>query len=348
VVERIEDAADVIQSSGNFPTPFSGDPPREIQSFAQQMIWRYTSAVTGDEYEQEDFAENVIEQFEEKTGVSVSGLPEDRRNELNTGIDDFWTAFQAVGVEAKVISGESPGLSESVLTRVPLSNQSVSDNSQDLPDVEVKIPDVMIIDMTDLDRMNFQVDIPRDTTKVDTTGCKDQDMIMRLIEVKGDTSNIIITLPDGTEVRAKPGIVVPENTIVTTGEEEELVFELIICKENDKIRKGNSYGMYKVRSNTEVKFDVLQLQGEKNVVCRVKIKTGEVRIKVTSETRDYRVGWKVTMPSSGGSVSGTDFIARTNLTGEEFIVNEGSVEVECVGHPHAYKVEAGKKIVIRL
>jgi hypothetical protein len=110
VLEEIEIATVTIQEGGIFKTPFTSSPDKEREAIIQQTFWIYSAYVTDSEYEEEDFAENVYDQFESGTGVTVATLPEDKKEQVDAGIADFWNTFQAVGVEAKVLSAGSPSL----------------------------------------------------------------------------------------------------------------------------------------------------------------------------------------------------------------------------------------------
>ena len=104
VIEEIAQAFDVIQKEHNYPTPFSGDPEKEREAVIQQTFWIYTSLMAGKKYAREDFTQKVYEQFSEQTGVSVAGVPEQQKKDIDQGVNQFWNSFTAVGVEAKVLS----------------------------------------------------------------------------------------------------------------------------------------------------------------------------------------------------------------------------------------------------
>lgn len=110
VMNEVKSAAESITESGILTTPFSPDPPKQIQSTIQQVVWIYASVISGEAYEKPDFTTKVYEQFEDNSGREVTTLPEDQKDKLDSGIDDFWNVFTAVGVEAKVISEKSPGI----------------------------------------------------------------------------------------------------------------------------------------------------------------------------------------------------------------------------------------------
>ena len=125
VVETIDSAAEVILTSGIFPTPFTADPPREKDAVTQQTIWVTMGVLTGDEYEKDDFSGNVYEQFESNTGIGVDAIPEEDKNKLDSGVDQFWDAFMATGAQAKVLkSDEYPNPPITVTAPVALTTTS--------------------------------------------------------------------------------------------------------------------------------------------------------------------------------------------------------------------------------
>lgn len=107
VMDEVEEAATSITETGILTTPFSPDPPRQIESTVQQVVWIYTSVITGDPYGKPDFTERVYDQYEDNAGKAVTTLPEEHKEKMDNGIDEFWDFFTAVGVEAKVLSGPS-------------------------------------------------------------------------------------------------------------------------------------------------------------------------------------------------------------------------------------------------
>lgn len=134
VMEEVIAAAESITESGILTTPFSSDPPRQIEAFVQQQVWIFTASITGSDYGKTDFTTKVYDQYEDNSGKSVTTLPEEHKEKLDSGIDDFWNAFTAVGVEAKVISATSPGidLDPSVLAIVSADKCECEDISYDL------------------------------------------------------------------------------------------------------------------------------------------------------------------------------------------------------------------------
>lgn len=105
-LDRIEEAFDKSKSEGKIVTPFSGDAARERESVIQQTFWIYAAGITGERYEEEQFHEKVIEQFENKSDTTIESLPQVDKEKLDSGIDQFWNTFTAVGTEAKVLSSK--------------------------------------------------------------------------------------------------------------------------------------------------------------------------------------------------------------------------------------------------
>jgi hypothetical protein len=171
VMEEVEIAAESITESGILTTPFSPDPPKQVQTTIQQQVWIYASVATGEEYGKTDFTDKVYEQFEDNSGKAVSTLPEEQKEKLDSGIDDFWDVFTAVGVEAKVISETSPGidLDPTVLATVSVPSCKCSNISYDLEvkrGVDVvyaaghttpKIPKVAIPDFVFEDSLDIKI-----------------------------------------------------------------------------------------------------------------------------------------------------------------------------------------------
>jgi hypothetical protein len=102
-----------LKGQGEINTPFSTDSAKERESVIQQTFWIYMGAITGEDYQEEDFEANVFEQYEEVTGVPVSTLPEPEKEKLTSGVEVFWTVFVATGVEAKVLSAPVSGSEDS-------------------------------------------------------------------------------------------------------------------------------------------------------------------------------------------------------------------------------------------
>ena len=102
-LDAIADAYDRLSQSGSITTPFSGNPEKEREAVIQQTFWKYASALAGKEYSKEDFRANTIRQYESSTGRTFAKQDEKTRQSVENGVNDFWTTFEAVGVEAKVL-----------------------------------------------------------------------------------------------------------------------------------------------------------------------------------------------------------------------------------------------------
>lgn len=108
-MDRILAAYDSLRADDLITTPFSPDREKERQAIIQQTFWLYTAALTGDAYKVAEFEENLIDDFEEKSGQEYQDIPASAQEELQAGVDQFWSTFTAVGEEAKVIKEIAPG-----------------------------------------------------------------------------------------------------------------------------------------------------------------------------------------------------------------------------------------------
>ena len=99
---RIASAYDSLKATGAITTPFSGNPEKEREAVIQQTFWIYTASKTDKPYTKEDFRKNTIKQFEASTGQSFSQAPAATQKNIEQGVVDFWTVFEAVGALAKV------------------------------------------------------------------------------------------------------------------------------------------------------------------------------------------------------------------------------------------------------
>jgi len=101
-LENISAAYDEMYEQGIIKTPFASEPEMERESVIQQTFWIFSSMLAGFDYNEEDFKENIIVQFEENTGQGFESAPEEIKEGLESGISSFWSTFQAVGERAKV------------------------------------------------------------------------------------------------------------------------------------------------------------------------------------------------------------------------------------------------------
>ena len=103
-IREIERVTAELQASGDLQTPFSGNPEREREAVIQQTFWLFAGELEGKPYTREEFTQRLEEQHAERTGVPITAAPAGERERLQQGADDFWDAFELVGVEAKIIS----------------------------------------------------------------------------------------------------------------------------------------------------------------------------------------------------------------------------------------------------
>lgn len=99
---------DKLKDAGKITTAFSANPEKEREAVIQQTFWIYTSELRQKPYIKEDFKTQTYKQFEEKSNINPATLPKDQKEKIDRGIDDFWSTFQAVGTEAKVLNSTKP------------------------------------------------------------------------------------------------------------------------------------------------------------------------------------------------------------------------------------------------
>lgn len=117
-LEEISKAYDKLSKEGKITTPFSGNPEKEREAVIQQTFWIYTSEMRQKPYTKEQFSTRTYEQFEQKNSINPSTLPNDQKEKIDKGIDDFWNTFQAVGTEAKVLNTPSKPEDEGMIKTI--------------------------------------------------------------------------------------------------------------------------------------------------------------------------------------------------------------------------------------
>jgi hypothetical protein len=100
---RIENTVDELLNNDLISTPFHADTIKERETLIQQTVWLYTSTITGEDYTKEDFSVVITSQAEDE-GLVPEDLPERQQRQFNEAIDNFWSAFTLIGVEAKVLN----------------------------------------------------------------------------------------------------------------------------------------------------------------------------------------------------------------------------------------------------
>lgn len=104
ILREISITYDSLFHLGVIHTPYSDDPPRQRETVIQHTFWTAMGLLTGREYDKEDLSGHIEAQYRENTGISVNKAPVPVRKELESGIEQFWSTFTLVGVEAKVLS----------------------------------------------------------------------------------------------------------------------------------------------------------------------------------------------------------------------------------------------------
>ena len=101
---QIAGAYDEMKENGAVTTPFSGNPEKEREAVIQQTFWIYAAELTGKAYKVQDFSNNTVKQFETSSGQKFQSAPPATRDNVEQGVTEFWNTFEAVGVEAKVLT----------------------------------------------------------------------------------------------------------------------------------------------------------------------------------------------------------------------------------------------------
>jgi hypothetical protein len=99
----IIEAYDSLKEEGLIETPFSAYPLKEKESILQQTYWIYTSILDDEPYTVNDFENKLIDQYETSSGTSFKDASKEVQEELKKGTQQFWTTFNLVGEEAKVL-----------------------------------------------------------------------------------------------------------------------------------------------------------------------------------------------------------------------------------------------------
>ncbi len=102
-INRITTAYDKMKEDKIISTPFSGNPEKEREAVIQQTFWIYTAKLSGKNYVADNFRTNTIKQFE-SNGKKYDDASAETKQEIESGVENFWSTFEAVGVEAKVLS----------------------------------------------------------------------------------------------------------------------------------------------------------------------------------------------------------------------------------------------------
>lgn len=122
IVQRILEATDSLQDAGLLSTPFSANPAVEEEAVIQQTIWLTLSRITDSSryYTAEDFHDNLVSQYESQTGTDYDTASAQVKATMETGVSDFFEAFELTGAAAKVlIRKEEEGIKEEEKTPSP-------------------------------------------------------------------------------------------------------------------------------------------------------------------------------------------------------------------------------------
>ncbi len=122
-------------------------------------------------------------------------------------------------------------------------------------------------------------------------------------KIDGPLDEVIVELPNGDIPDAEEGARYPEGTNLSTGDATViLAFGGVV----DGVEIQNA--LMSVRPISDVTLDRFLTTGD-SVVTRIKVKSGEIRVKITEERTDYSTDMKIATPNATASVTGTDVSA---------------------------------------
>lgn len=93
-----------MQAGRQLITPYTDFEKREKEALMQHSIWIYTAALEGKIYSKEDFKLKLKEELQQQTGLLYENMPEEMKNSLQIGTDQFWEGFRKLGKKAGVFS----------------------------------------------------------------------------------------------------------------------------------------------------------------------------------------------------------------------------------------------------
>ena len=279
-IDLIITAFDSLKNSNNILTPFSGNPDKEREAVIQQTFWIFTSGISGDDYNKEQFEAKMTDQFENKTGRSITKLPKEDKEKFDQGVDDFWNSFNLVGTEAKVISATNQHDTEGMGTDMSrVKTHTVQDNEKKQMGAEAMtnqqnpesqntnpvshatgVPQHMIQQKDEDNKKDETSDENKDPKKDKKGKCSCQKFTGKLATNRGLQETVDIS-PDMSKVDPKQEIIYPrvdfeapkdktkpeEFSITISDLKLECVCETGKCEmlaaENDKFEKQEKYSI---------------------------------------------------------------------------------------------------------
>lgn len=101
-IKNIEQSYNTLKN--DLVTPYSNNPAKERETVLQHTFWLYTSTLSGNPYKIENLRTNVVRQFETESGQKFKNADPATQQEINKGVQNLWSSFEMVGIEAKVLN----------------------------------------------------------------------------------------------------------------------------------------------------------------------------------------------------------------------------------------------------
>lgn len=98
--QQIEQTFDRLRAEGRINTPYAQNPDKEREALIQHTFWMYTASLLGTNYSKESFRVKMMEQFTTLVGDRVNS---NLSQQLDEGVEDFWSSFQLIATEANLI-----------------------------------------------------------------------------------------------------------------------------------------------------------------------------------------------------------------------------------------------------
>lgn len=143
-------------------------------------------------------------------------------------------------------------------------------------------------------------------------------------KVDGPADDVIVELPNGEFPTIAVDAKYPQGTAITTGTSATV----IIAIEGTNNGQPFQNSMISIRHTSDIKLDRMLVESDSDsVVTRLKVATGEVRLKVTDDRPDFTTDLKVATPNATASIRGTEVqsVGYSANFGTSIAVASGSI-----------------------
>ena len=158
-------------------------------------------------------------------------------------------------------------------------------------------------------------------TRAQAPAAQDKGLVAVVKKLEGTSDEVIVETPDSSNPTIKLDAKYPQGTRIICADAS-----VVVSIEGDVNGVAIKNSLMVVKHDTEIKVDRCLVQDE-SVITRLKLKSGEVRVKVTDERVDYSTDMKVATPNATASVKGTDVhsLGYNANKGTSMVVASGSI-----------------------